>query len=812
MPFAELVVTVTIDGSFHYKIPENLSEVLKVGHRVRVSFNNRTTTAFVLSIQPDPPKGIPDNKIKTIEALLDPEPILTEELIKITKFASSYYLTPHGEVLKAALPPGFTGTSKPRFYITAEGKKALTYPLLHPKQKELLELADQSAGLGRAQLKSKIAQELISNGWVEFKDKLATFDGQGEQKFVRQKKSLALAFPYLLNAKSRQKLYHQLNDGPILLDDLKQKWGTKLRPVLKKLIEDDVIEVITLVNKGGKKTSIESIPITISQKNKPQLTDEQQTAVEQLTQTLDDLKNPQTNNAFLLHGVTGSGKTEVYLRVIEHALSLGYGAIILVPEIALTPQLETRFRERFGNLITVLHSAVADGERRKRWLSLRNGNSRIALGPRSAIWAPVANLGVIVVDEEHDGSFKQQSDLRYQGRDLALVRAQQSGAIAILGSATPSMESLIGVENGRLQRLVLSKRVAERPLPSIEVVDLLEERRAMKGDIRLISRPLEDALRETIQKKEQAIIFLNRRGFNTLIHCDNCGDLKKCPHCDVSLTFHKTTNRVHCHYCNYEESLNTPCRSCNHPEVKPLGSGTERLAEIIQELITEARVIRLDRDITRKKGALESRLEEFRQGDADILVGTQMIAKGHDFPKVTLVGIIMADASLAVPDFRAAERTFQLLTQVSGRAGRAEKPGRVVVQCLQPDHFALQTAFEHDHTGFFEIERQSRADLSYPPFSRLGLVRAEHTDPAIAEKTIRTIAQAAHRLRIDNHRVLGPSEAPIGKIKDRFRYMLLLFAPTPAKLVQWMRQIQKATKPNNLKGIVIYDVDATDLL
>ena len=423
------------------------------------------------------------------------------------------------------------------------------------------------------------------------------------------------------------------------------------------------------------------------------------------------------------------------------------------------------------------------------------------------------DLGVVVVDEEHDPSFKQSSDVRYHGRDLALTRARQTGSLALLGSATPSMEAMHLVQTGRLTELRLPDRVAGRPLPSVEVVDLTEERRAMKGDLRLLSRALADGLRETIARGQQAILFLNRRGFNTIVYCEECTDARTCRHCDVSLTHHRAAEILQCHYCGHTERIGSPCRKCGSRAVVPLGAGTERIAEAVKEEVPDARVLRLDRDVTARTGALDEALETFREGRADVLVGTQMVAKGHDFPKVTLVGIVLADASLAFPDFRAAERTFQLLTQVAGRAGRADAPGRVIVQALQPRHYAIEAAVHHDSDRFFEVENQARAEAGYPPHARMGLIRVESPDPDRVLKVAATIAEIARsEAGAQQARVLGPAPAPIERVRDRWRRLVLVVAPTPARLVQVLRRIQSRMPAPSRNVNVVFDVDPVDLL
>lgn len=811
--FAEIVVTLPVEGRFTYRIPDHLDGTLEVGHRVLVPFGSRRVTGFVLAVVEQPAAEVDEAKLKSIELRLDPEPLLPEGLLKLAEFAAGYYLAPAGEVLKVALPPGFTGASKLRWPLSQAGRAALESgrhdgATLGPEAMALLEAA-KGVGLTRAQAKGKLFKSLEAWGLFSPRDMLSARDGGGEVELLVRSMVPALAEPYLMGSKNRRLVYDALSHGPRPLAALRAELGaSKLGPALKRLEADGVLT--RRVVAASEQAEILAGPAH-AREDAPRLALTEAQA-EVLT-TLRGALSEGASKAFLLQGVTGSGKTEVYLGLIEAALAEGKGAIVLVPEIALTPQLESRFRARFGDWVVVLHSGMADGKRREGWLKLRRGEARIVVGPRSAVWAPVERLGVMVVDEEHDGSFKQHNELRYHGRDLALARAHQAKAVAVLGSATPSLETLLMVERGRLERLRLDHRVGHRPMPTVEVVDLGEERRKAKGELKLVSRALEDALREVQDRKEQAIIFLNRRGFNTIVHCGACDEVKKCPHCDVSLTFHRARGKTACHYCGFEEALEAPCRKCRSREVRPLGAGTERVVDLLKATLPDLRIIRLDRDVTSKVGGLEETLGRFRAGEADVLVGTQMVAKGHDFPRVTLVGIILADASLAFPDFRAAERTFQLLTQVAGRAGRADRPGRVVIQTLQPDHYALTKAIAHDVDGFYELEAGVREDAGYPPFSRLGCVRVEGKQAKRVEAVAHHIAEVAKSLRESPElRVVGPSEAPIGRIRDRHRYVLLLFGPTPARLTGWMRRIAHALGDDTRGVDLLFDVDAADLL
>jgi primosomal protein N' (replication factor Y) len=479
--------------------------------------------------------------------------------------------------------------------------------------------------------------------------------------------------------------------------------------------------------------------------------------------------------SFLLHGVTGSGKTEVYLRAIDEVRQAGRGAILLVPEIALTPQLVGRFRARFGDDIAVLHSGLTIRQRDDAWQSLRQGRVRVAIGARSALFAPVADLGLIVVDEEHDPSFKQDEGFRYHARDMALLRAQYAGAVSVLGSATPSIETYYRANQGGIRLLSLPTRATGAAMPEVEVVDLRRHRSGPTGHP-LLSGPLHQAIGDCLETGHQAIIFLNRRGFSPSIRCAACGALAECPACSVALTEHRAQGALRCHYCDFQRAVARPCIACGSPEYKRLGVGTEQLEKSIEESFPKARVARLDRDTASGEG-VEAVLDRLRSGEVDVLVGTQMVTKGHDIAGVTLVGVALADQSLAFPDFRASERTFQLLAQVAGRAGRAEAPGKVVLQTYQPDHPAVRLAASHDYESFYDEEIRARDEVGYPPFARLVSVRVHAGAEADARGATQVLADAARQhpaVREGAVQVLGPAPAPLVRLRGRYHYRLLL--------------------------------------
>ena len=541
------------------------------------------------------------------------------------------------------------------------------------------------------------------------------------------------------------------------------------------------------------------------------LTSEQQVAVSALTTALE----AGGFSTFLLHGVTASGKTEVYLRIVERALELGKGALVLVPEIALTPQLVGRFKSRFGPQIAVLHSALKDRERLRHWQLLRKGTVKIAVGVRSAIWAPVAQLGVIVVDEEHDPSFKQDEKLKYQARDLAVVRAQRAKALVVLGSATPSLETLENARRGRYRTLTLARRVDDRPMPTISLIDLRVERpRQQDQEPPVLSAELKKAIGQTLDKGQQVILFLNRRGHSTFLLCEVCGESLKCESCDVCLTHHLSSRRLVCHYCNRQQFLPDSCPKCSGPLLQ-LGIGTERVEAEVAEGFPGARVARLDRDAASNNEQLTELLAAFARREIDVLVGTQMVAKGHDFPGVTLVCVVLADSSLALPDFRAAERTFQLLTQVAGRAGRGKDPGRVLVQSYHPETEAVSRMLNSDFGGFAKNELRRREALKWPPFSRMAMVRIEGEDATVTAAVARRLGQAI-ALRLPSAsagvRLLGPAPAPVARIKGKTRWQIVVKGPTHASLAGPLDAAEAllAELPSSVK--VVLDVDPGAML
>ena len=544
------------------------------------------------------------------------------------------------------------------------------------------------------------------------------------------------------------------------------------------------------------------------------LTPEQEVAVATLTTALET----GTFAPYLLHGVTGSGKTEVYLRLVERAMELGKGALILVPEIALTPQLVGRFRSRFGQNVALLHSALKDRERLRHWQDLRAGTVTLAVGVRSAIWAPVPNLGIVVVDEEHDPSFKQEEKLRYQARDLAVVRGKQAGALVVLGSATPSLESYENARKGRYGLVTLTRRVDDRPMPKLELVDLRLERprspETRGQEPPMLSPTLRTAIGETLARQQQVILFLNRRGHSTFIVCEVCGQSLRCSECDVCLTHHLSSRQLQCHYCGRASPVPKACPECSGPMLE-LGVGTERIEAEVADAFPTARIARLDRDAASSAEKLTELLAAFARRELDVLVGTQMVAKGHDFPGVTLVCVVMADSSLTLPDFRAGERTFHLLTQVAGRAGRGKDPGRVLVQSYNPEAAPIALMLQNDYARFSEEELKRRHQLAWPPTSRMVALRIDSESAEQCIRVAKELARVAQRHlppAAQGMRLLGPAPAPITRIKGRTRWQLVLKAPTHTTMSRTLDAIEKAMAELPPSVRVVIDVDPAAML
>ncbi len=751
--FVEVAVPVPLAQAFTYALPARLAGVV-AGSRVMVPFGARRVLGVVLALRALPPPGV---QPKEVLDLVDGEPVVPEELLSFLVELAGYYLAPIGAVLQLALPALGRADADRLAPLLGAGDPGAVGKLVRWLRPTLA--APGPDGGGPRPRAVSPPSGALATAAPSGDDAIAAEAPDPEASSRRLDPSLTPARAKVL---AFVRAHGELTQAALL------RAMPSAGPHLRRLIDDGLIDV--QIRERPRDPFFRE---AVARAPSPAPTAEQALALDAITAALD----AHDRRAFLLYGVTGSGKTEVYLRAISRALELGRGAMVLVPEIALTPQLVARYRERFGDEVAVMHSALSPLDRRAMWRSLREGRVKTVIGARSALFAPVAGLGLVIVDEEHEPSFKQEDGVRYHARDMALLRAHRAGAVCILGSATPSLEAHELGRTGTLTVLRLRERANEAALlPTVDIVDLRATRAGPSGDPRL-SVPLHRMLDGVLAKREQAILFLNRRGFAPAILCKACGHIAQCPRCAVALTFHRRHQGIMvCHHCDHEEPFRGRCARCQGEELELGGIGTERLEETVAGAFPGARIGRLDRD-TGGGAKAEAVLARLRSGETDVLIGTQMVAKGHDVPNVTLVGVIDADGALSMPDFRAAERTFQLLVQVAGRAGRGERPGTVVLQTRNPEHPAIRLSKRHDTDAFVEIERAARAELGYPPFVRLCLVRVDGEDEGVTRRAALELArrvEASGPVGAGDVGVLGPAPAPIAKLKNRHRFHLLL--------------------------------------
>lgn len=788
---AEVAVPVPAPGTFHYSVPPALQGTLEPGHAVCVPFGKRELVGYVLTLGPPPP----DVKLKDVRWIAVAEPLFPPALVPLFHWLARYYAHPIGEVLRTAMPAATRGATKkvatllPAGQRIANGEVTAEAPVLAVVERLARAVNGSLArktllrepGVSDAVLRKAERDGLLEVGRSEISGVLA----ERTESFVTLRSDpLTTRSVFPRPGPVRDRLIDYIDRfGPVGLGEIRDAFPSSAAH-LRQLRERDLLEV---EDRRVALDAADRAPIDPEDRAPRAATPAQAAALVALTRAL----GAGGFATFLLHGVTGSGKTEVYLQAAARALDDGGTAIFLVPEIGLTPQFLARFRARFGELaVGVLHSGLTDRERFEEWLRIRRGEARLVIGPRSAVFAPVDNLRLLVVDEEHDGSYKQDDGLRYHARDVAIVRARGAGAVCVLGSATPSLESLQNSREGRSVKLTMPARVADRPMPVVELVDLRKFPVADPDEpAATLSPPLREALEVNHAERGQTILLLNRRGFATTVLCTDCGHHFRCERCDVSMTYHARRHRLLCHYCGASLAAPESCPGCTGTDtLKGVGRGTERLEEELIALWPDIRVDRMDADTTRSRSSHRRILDRFRAGEVDVLIGTQMVAKGHDFPRVTLVGVLHADAALHLPDFRAAERTFQLISQVAGRAGRGDRPGRVLVQTWHPTHHAIRLALTHDFVSFAERELRFRTGLAYPPFARLCLLRVSARDEASAERAARASRAAVDAIleKINPApgaaRVLGPSPAPMYRLQGRFRWQVMIKAKAPTTL------------------------------
>ncbi len=779
--YIEVAVALPVFQTFTYGVPDNLSAFIASGKRVLVPFGQRRVTGYILGST----DKLADTEIKVVLDVLDEHPLFPESMIPFFKWIAEYYKYPLGDVIKTALPGGLNIYDYISIALTDKGRQALSEGSLTPLESKILahltsgscRLRDLGKFINQA-VPAALIQSLIRRGRIT---KIRQLSG-GTTKTRTQR--------YVTLTGTDIRLSHRAVAQQKIIDFLNLEGEVSVK-ALKKRVPSAATLIRSMEKKGY--VSIQHKPEyrdpfgeTILPETAPVLTAEQQPVVDRLCGLLNA-----GFHSLLLRGVTGSGKTEVYMQVAAEAMNKALSVLVLVPEIALITQMERRFRARFGDRVAVLHSGLSAGERYDQWRRILDKQAAITIGARSAIFAPLEDIGIIIVDEEHDTSYKQESSLRYNARDLAVMRAKLNSAVALLGSATPSLQSYYNVYRRKFSEVNLNERIEKRPLPEISVIDLRQSRDA-RGIRRFITPELQREMTITLERGEQVLLFLNRRGFASFPICASCGQALRCKHCDISLTLHQNANAYRCHYCGYSRASSSSCTICGSARVKHLGLGTEKVEAAVGDLFPQARIARMDRDTTTRKGSILALLKGVNDKTIDVLVGTQMVAKGHDFPNITLVGIICADLSLSFPDFRAGERTFQLLAQVAGRAGRGEVPGRVILQTYNPEHFSILAAREQDFLSFYAQEIEFRKALNYPPISRMIQLKISGKDQSKTKAHARRLGDMCQDLKAADPdsfnavALMGPIEASLPRIAEHYRWQLLLKSENTRALHEFM--------------------------
>lgn len=770
--FAEVALPVPLTQTFSYGIPESLARAGE-GFRVRVRFGARSLIGCIFEIQEEAPRLPPGATLKPLSSLVDHEAVLTPAQLELARFITDYYLAAPGLVCRAMLPPE-----------TPRGERVTYHRVKSPDSRpasasssrvlEALSRPMTAAALARVLGKKSVSgtlAALVESGLVERKHR-----GGGGARTMRvaritEKGSRALREVKLRPTATRILTLLSTSTDPVPIFTIRNELDLGKAGPFRALAKKGYVEILAEEfrrSPWGPLLKLAASEGTVD----VDLTQAQGEALEAIQSAV----TTRAFQPFVLRGVTGSGKTEVYLRAADAALAQGRSVLMLVPEIALTPRLAALLHSRFGDEVAILHSALGAGERRDEWWRIRQGEAKVVVGARAAALAPIERLGLIVVDEEHESSYKQEESPRYNARDVAIVRARNDGAVVVLGSATPSLESYSHAVEGRYRLLTLPDRIADRPLAKVTLLDMREVVREEGPEV-VMARPLREAIAARLRDGEQAMVLLNRRGYAGQLLCRKCGLALQCSDCSVAMTLHRNATLAVCHYCGLGRATPECCDTCGGEYLRLVGYGTERVEELLKALYPGSRVARMDRDTMRRKGSHEALLSRFASREIDLLVGTQMLAKGHDFPAVTLVGVLAADSGLSTPDFRAAERTFQLLTQVAGRAGRGEREGEVLIQAFAPEHYSLQFARAQDFEGFFESERKFRRALHYPPVVSLVNFIVEGDSMAEASTLARRAASFLKRGVPQDVRVLGPAFAMRSKIARRYRSQILLKLP-----------------------------------
>ncbi|KRK13552.1 primosomal protein N [Lacticaseibacillus zeae DSM 20178 = KCTC 3804] len=785
------VPTMQTDRPFDYLVPPRLDGALQAGMRVWVQFGkgDRKVSGMVVAIAN---QSQYDGELKPLLDVLDPTPVLNHEMLGLSKWLAettySFWIACMQTMLptmlkidavKVAEPLGLSADERTRYFGQADSVAMNT--LSDEQQIALMKLAQ--AG--------KVAISYIKKDRARVKKVFYLVPQLSPEQAEEQKNQVRKNAIKQLELLSFIKTWSAEHQRPLLTEVEHRHHLTKA--VINQAVAKGWLKLEAHETYRDPYPQLQHQPLT----QPLPLIDEQEAVVKTINAAV-KAKEPKT---FLLEGVTGSGKTEVYLQVIAQVLAAGQTALMLVPEIALTPQMVDRVKGRFGMHVAVMHSGLSDGEKYDEWRRIARGEAQVVVGARSAAFAPLKHIGVFIMDEEHETSYKQDSAPRYHARDVLLKRAQIHHAPVVLGSATPSLESRARAEKGVYTLLRLPHRINDQPLPPVHIVDMRES--FAQGGQEDFSAPLLDALKLRLQRHEQSVLLLNRRGYSSFVMCRDCGYVAKCPNCDISLTLHMDTHTLKCHYCGHEEAIPHRCPQCGSDKIRYFGTGTQKVEAQLQKLLPDARILRMDVDTTRRKGGHARILNAFGAHQADILLGTQMIAKGLDFPDVTLVGVINADTALGLPDFRASEKTFQLLTQVSGRAGRADKPGEVFVQTFNPDHYAIQYAKRQDYEGFFRQEMAVRHQGNYPPYFFSTKIGVSHVDETQAAKAIFSLAKELHDRLSDSVIMLGPTPGPIARLKNRYIYQIVLKYKHEPTLAETLQHILEETQQSSRQGFQV---------
>ncbi|PJN87093.1 primosomal protein N' [Bacillus sp. mrc49] len=792
MDIASVIVDVPAkqtDREFDYRIPEKWKQVIKPGMRVIVPFGPRMVQGFVTGVKDESDFS----KLRHIKEPMDLEPILNEELLRLGNWLTNEAMCFRISALQAMLPAAMKAKYE-KVINLIEDKKDQLPPIIET-------LFGRNASLSWKEViegeHASLFQKELQNGNLELvynvKNRLNKKTVRVIQSLLSTSELKEMASGLSGQAKKQQELllYFMEHQEPVPLKELLEVTHTSSSTVKSLVSKGALAELDQEIYRDPYENRVfqPSNPFT--------LTDEQAVALKPIQEKI----HHDEHDVFLLYGVTGSGKTEVYLQAIATVIEKGEEAIMMVPEISLTPQTVKRFKERFGEQVAVMHSGLSVGEKYDEWRKIHRKEVKVVVGARSAVFAPFENLGLVIIDEEHESSYKQEETPRYHARDVAIERAKSHQCPVILGSATPTLESFARAKKGVYKLLTLSRRMNENALPAVDIVDMREELRT--GNRSMFSELLFSKLQDRLEKGQQTVLMLNKRGHSSFVMCRSCGLVINCPNCDISLTYHRFNDIMKCHYCGFEEGMPSVCPECESEHIRFFGTGTQKVEEELAKILPEARVIRMDVDTTSKKGSHERLLNAFGEGKADILLGTQMIAKGLDFPNITLVGVLSADTMLHLPDFRSSEKTFQLLTQVSGRAGRHQLPGEVVIQTYTPEHYSIELAALQDYDAFYEREMDLRRKSHYPPYYYVVLITVSHEDlmkaVSVTEKITNYLGSRLNRDSI----VLGPVASPISRINNRYRYQCLIKYKREPDLNQHLRTLlehyQKETAQNHLQ-------------